>query len=315
MKLSELVAYRHRLSESRPRASELIVRQDFGPALHEVESCAIQYSDLTDQLAHNYQTIQDHMEHFHVTMDGILAQIDQTINTMQPAYFAASYKLYQEMMEHDTDDYVLNRRFNLPDSAIAFIAARIRSFGDWHWPAMIIRPGLEDWIQDLVACDPLYLVDRNYDLLQPAVDRFNPEYQRRLRRYVMDETQQNMLADLPQDQFGFVLAYNLLNYKPLEIVKFYLGAVFGCLRPGGVFGFTINDGDKAAGVTLAERSFMCYTPASMVKALALSLGYTVHKIYHIDNSNTWVELQKPGAHVSLRGGQALAAVVPKSRRD
>lgn len=311
MKLSELVAYRERLVNLRPRSSADILRQEFGPALHEAESCDIQFADLTDSLRHSYHGIIDSMEGFHQIIDHMLQEIDQSINDMQPGYFAESYKLYQDAMAYDSNDHILNRRFNLQSSALDFIRARIRSFGDWHWPAMIIRPGLEDWIQDLVACDPLYLVDKDYDLLQPAMDRFNVEYQRRLRRYVIDEANQPMMADLPQSQFGFVLAYNLLNYKPLEILKFYLGSVYGCLRPGGVFAFTINDCDKPGGVALAERYYMSYTPASIAKSLAAAVGYTIRQIYHIDSSNTWIELQKPGETRSLRAGQALAQIQPK----
>lgn len=313
MKLSELVAYRHRLCELRPRSPELILRDEFGPALHEAESCTIQFADLTDQLAQNYQQSAQTMEHFHQTMDSILQEIDRTIDAMQPAYFAESYRLYEDGIRYDSNEHILNRRFNLPPAALEFIRARIRSFGDWHWPAMIIRPGLEDWIQDLVACDPLYLVDKDYDLIQPSLDRFNPEYQRRLRRYVIDESEENILAGLPQAQFGFILAYNLLNYKPLEIVKFYLESAYQCLRAGGVFAFTINDGDKPGGVALAERCYMCYTPASVVKSLATAIGYSIRQIYHADSSNTWIELSRSGTYTSLRGGQALAKILPKAK--
>lgn len=314
MLLSTLIAYKDRLAAVRPDGVEIIRRREFGPALHEIESCDIQFHDLTQRLQHDHAMIGETMERFHQTVDQIVTEIDRMISSLQPAYFAESYRLYDEEMSNDSDSHILERRFFLPPAAQDFVSARIRSFGDWHWPAMIIRPGLEDWIQDLVACDPLYLADRNYDIMAPAMDRFNAEYQRRLRRYVIDESQPTMLQDLPRSQFGFVLAYNLFNYKPLEIIRFYLAAVYDCLRSGGTFAFTINDGDRTAGVALAERCFMCYTPAGMIQSLATSLGYSVQQIYHIDSSNTWFEIQKPGGSQSLRGGQALAAVIPKNQQ-
>jgi hypothetical protein len=312
MKLSELVDFRHRLQALRPRPSELIARQEFGQALHEIESSAIQFSDLTGEIKGEYAAVIRDIDRFADGLERIISEIDKVIGGLQPGYFAESYRLYYENMRRDSDQLILDRRFGLPAEALDFIAARIRSFGGWHWPCMIIRPGREDWINSLVACDPLYLVDKNYELLQPAIDRYPQEYQRRLRRYVIDEERDDMLRELPQGQFGFVLAYNLLNYKPLEIVKSYFKNVYDCLCAGGVFACTINDGDKTGGVRLAERSFMCYTPASMVLTLAENIGYVPRQVYHIDSSNTWIEIQKPGERASLRGGQALAQIVPKT---
>lgn len=313
MKLSEIVAYRERLQSLHNQNPELIAREHFGPALHEVASCDIQFTTLFAQLDQDYKSIIDSMRQFGHTLDSILEEINQIIDSMQPAYFAESYRLYYDHMRKDSDELILNRRFSLPPASLELIKARIMSFSDWHHPAMIIRPGLEDWIDSLVACDPLYLVDQNYDLLEPAMARYSAEYQKRLRKYLVDEDREDLLQDLPQSQFGFVLAYNLLNYKPLEIIKSYLRGVYGCLRPGGVFACTINDGDKTGGVQLAERYFMCYTPCSMIEPLATNLGYVVRRIYHIDASNTWIELEKPGTMPSLRGGQALAMINPNGR--
>jgi SAM-dependent methyltransferase len=296
----------------RPRLSQSIAADEMAPVHQKVLSSNIAFLDLADRLDADYHGIIGAMEQFQNTLDQIIQEIDRTIDSMEPSYYASSYQLYENMMQHDSNEHILNRRFSLKQSALDFLKARIVKQGDWHWPAMIIRPGLEDWIQDLVACDPLYLVDTNYELLNPAIERFNPDYQRRLRRYVVTEPNTDMLKDLPQDQFGFILAYNFFNYKPLEVIKFYLESAYKCLKPGGVFAFTINDCNKTGGATLAERSYMCYTPASMIKSLVTSLGYLYHQVYHIDSSNTWIEVQKPGQRHSLRAGQALAQVHAKS---
>jgi hypothetical protein len=56
---------------------------------------------------------------------------------------------------------------------------------------------------------------------------------------------------------------------------------------------------------------MCYTPGRHVLAHAQQIGYQVRQRYRMDNSTTWVELQRPGTLSSLRGGQSLAKVVYK----
>ena len=91
---------------------------------------------------------------------------------------------------------------------------------------MIIRPGIETFIDDMVAFDPLYLVDDQHELLDPAMDRFNTLYQRRLRPYVVNErSDDEILGKLPNNQFGMCLVYNYFNYRPFEVIKRYFVSI------------------------------------------------------------------------------------------
>jgi predicted methyltransferase len=114
---------------------------------------------------------------------------------------------------------------------------------------------------------------------------------------------------LPDNQFGFCLVYNFFNYKPQEIINQYLTEIYQKLKPGGVVAFTFNDCDHSGAAALAERSFMCYTPGRVVLAHAQAAGFQVRQRYRMNNSTTWIELQRPGQLTSLKGGQSLAKVV------
>jgi len=54
---------------------------------------------------------------------------------------------------------------------------------------------------------------------------------------------------------------------------------------------------------------MCYTPGGLLRSLCESLGFEISQHYLIDHSNTWLEMRRPGALTSLRGGQSLAKIV------
>jgi hypothetical protein len=109
---------------------------------------------------------------------------------------------------------------DVTDDIYDFINARIKLYDDWKYPGMIIRPGRESFIDQMVGCDRLYLVDQSYDLLQPAQDRFGQSYRNRLRTFVMCEKRDNgILQDLPDGQFGLVVAYNFFNFRPMEIIE------------------------------------------------------------------------------------------------
>ena len=106
---------------------------------------------------------------------------------------------------------------------------------------------------------------------------------------------------------------NFYHYKPIEIIKVYLAEIYNKLKPGGTVAFTFNNCDYASGVKLVERKFMCYTPGTLIMSWSNDIGYDLVQTYRIDSAFTWVELRKPGALSSLRGGQSLARIVAKSK--
>lgn len=314
MKLSSLVAYKNLLDELTPIDSIPLAHEKLGPVLHTVVTHGVQFNDLAQELQNDYNHINQAFVKFDDTIEKIKDELASLIENQEAAYFQESYRLYDQEMVHDSAEYILDRRPNLEPTAFDFIKGRIGLYGDWHHAGLIIRPGREEWIRQLVACDPLYIVDVSNELLDPAVLKFSRQYQRRLRPYVIHESSEHtMLDNIPNNQFGFCLAYNFFNFKPFEVIKCYLTEVYQKLKNGGTFAITFNDCDRAAGVALAERSFMCYTPGGMVLNLARSIGYEVKQTFHADAANCWVELRKPGTLTSIKGGQSLAEIIAKSK--
>jgi SAM-dependent methyltransferase len=310
MKLSDIIAYRNHLEESTPLNGVLVAHDRLAPVLHTVKSNDIQLTHLVDRLSQDYKNVLGSIDHFEHTVDDIKDEISHLIQQMEPAYFAESYRLYSQEMIHDTAEYILNRRIEITPEVAGYITARIQAHGDWHHAGMIIHPGHEEWITYLVGHDPLYLVAPMSEMLDPAVLRFNDQYQRRLRTYTVTESVDNPILEyLPNNQFSFCLVYNFFNYKPQEIVNQYLTEIYQKLKPGGAVAFTFNDCDYAGAAALAERSFMCYTPGRTVLAHARAVGFQVRQRYRMSNSTTWIELQRPGQLTSLKGGQSLAKVV------
>lgn len=251
---------------------------------------------------------------FDQVLDRMLEDLLERIKALEPQYLAQSYQWYERAMERDTVDYVLNRRFSIADDRRDYIKSRVMAHSDYHYAGMIIRPGLEDWIEHMVACDPLYVIDTNHDMFVPTKEKFNELYQSRLRYYAIRESSdQSMIDQLPNNQFGFCLAYNFFHYKPFEIMRAYLREIYDKLRPGGVLAMTYNDCDRKGAVELAERSFTCYTPGRMILAICESAGFVIEQNYRLDAAVNWVELRKPGHLVSLRGGQTLAKIIAKSK--
>jgi hypothetical protein len=313
MKLSQLVRYLNNL-DAQPLPDPIAVcDREMGELSRVVSEGQPNLSTRISQLAQDREQTVAAIQAFRDHIADIRQDVAALIDGLQPAYFAESYRLHDQEMSNDSDEHILARRPVLESSVRHYVTSRISLHSDWHHAAMVIRPGAGEWLPLMVGSDPLYLLDIRPSLLDPAAAQFPPEYQRRLRKYTLRESdpQGQVLRDVPDGQFGFCLVMNFLHFKPFELIRLYLAEIYRKLKPGGVVALTFNDCDRWGAVELAERHFMCYTPGGMLISLAESLGLEVQQRYDIDNSNTWLEMRRPGVLNSIRGGQSLAKIVAK----
>lgn len=314
MKISTLAAYREVLQKLRSDRLDRALAAEMDPIIHLIANHGIQMPAALEDIKHTREQAQQAVDVFDHQVQSVLDDLLAKIQGLEPSYLARSYQLYEEGLKYDSTDYVLNRRFAIDDDAKTYIQSRVQAHSDYHHAGMILRPGLEDWIEHMVACDPLYVIDTDHDLFGPTKQKFNLVYQARLRYYAIRESSQApMLDQLPDQQFGFVFAYNFFHYKPFEIMRAYLREIYQKLRPGGVIGMTFNDCDRRGAVELAERMMNCYTPGRMVVAVLESEGFVIEQNYRLDAATNWLEARRPGNTLSMRGGQTLAKIVAKSK--
>lgn len=313
IKLSEIINLARTLDGFKAADVSTRLDHEIAPWIHTVEHGVCRDDALLSQMHSQHQLLRSNVSGMADLWQKYRAHLDRIINERSTEYFHLSYEIYQcELTRLDHSEHVLGRRLPLDPDQLEYILARILPFGDWHHAAMVLRPGLEPWLDNLVAADPLYVIDQSWELLKPVEKRYTPAFQRRLRKYVIDEQRAtDILYQIPDGQFGFCLAYNFFHQKPFDIVGRYLEETLRKLRPGGVFAFTVNDCDRPGGVDLVERAFACYTPVSMLVALADRLGYDINRINHLDANTSWIELRKPGQSCSLRGGQMLSKPVDR----
>jgi len=265
------------------------------------------YNNLLDQ---RKLDIQKSFDAFELELEKLKNIVKQEISVLEKPEFQKSYILYEGEFGNSAE-YILNlRKHKIPNPEL--FQARLSRYIDWQHSAMIIRPGIENFIDSMVALDPLYLVDLSHDYLAPALSKFNSQYQNRLRTYtVKEDLDQEILGQIPNDQFALCFAYNYFNFRPFEILKKYLDEIYQKLTPGGVLVMTFNDCDRASAVQLVENFYCCYTPGYLVRDLAVSMGYEIEYSWNDPGPTTWLELKKHGRITSLKGGQTLAKVLPK----
>jgi SAM-dependent methyltransferase len=314
MTLKDIVAYINLLDSLSIGAETRKTVRLLDSVLHVVGNHSIQLESYSKNLEQNLSSITAGVDEFSNTLAQLKQRLQHLVVQYEPQYFIESKRVFDHEMPFESNDYILNRRLSIDQDSNILLRSHLRNLSDWRIPGMIIRPATASFIEDLVPMDPLYLVDQHQDLIQPSVLKFTPEYQRRLREYVItDRTEQPIMAALPQGQFGLVFAYNYFNYKPIEIIRRYLDEIYTLLRPGGVLIMTYNNCDREQGVGLAERNFMCYTPERYIRQHAESVGFEPSFSYNGAGDLSWLEFTRPGEIASLRGGQTLARILARSK--
>jgi len=312
MKLSEIVSYKNLLDS-------LSIESEANALLHEMlsltttaEVSSVQVPGAVDQLRQAREQVVQSVKQFDQQFAQLKQLVQDLIEQHEPEYFQNSINLYNTGYRNDTPEHIVNRRITVDPITSVIIQQRLRLYTNWQHPGMVIRPAHARYVEDLVACDPMYFVDTNQQLLELTESWFTPEYQRRLRRYIIEEhNDQPTFINLPAEQFGLIYVFHFFEYRPWPVLQQYLRECFNLLRPGGILAFTYNNCDIFRRVGIVEHYSGCYTPGRLVRAYAQELGYEIVFALDDDSNTSWLELRRPGDYSSIRGGQTLAAILQR----
>jgi len=310
MTLSQLVQFKNQIDDLKvdPVGSEAV--RHLENIVHHVSNNHIRVESDIRNVTQDLDLVKQSVDQFRQSFANVSRSLQHMVESQDSVMYDHSMRVYQEEFSQDTVELILNRQLPIDQESENIMLARVKSYADWRLPGMIIRPATQDYIDSMVSLDPLYLVDRDAELLEPAKQRYLPEYQRRLRLYTInDHGKRPIFKNFPENQFGLIFAYNYFNYKPLSVIDNYLAELYQLLRPGGVLIFTYNNCDLWHCVSFAEKNFMCYTPGVKIWNLAHKHGYEVTFEHNGLLDAKWIELKKPGEIASIKGGQSLAKIV------
>lgn len=195
---------------------------------------------------------------------------------------------------------------------LTVLLTKIKSCCDWRFPGLQINPTTTDWIDCMVASDPLYLVNLSENSITPLVSNYSTQYQNRLRIYNIINQD---FSILPQGQFGCISCCDFLNLYSLDIIKNYITTFFSLLRPGGNLICTIRLLYNPT--ILVDVDYFKYTAKLTIEKLFKDNGYELIPIIDllIDHSNQecvfLIEARKPGVLTTSKAHQAIGAIIEK----
>jgi hypothetical protein len=311
MKLRQLIAYKNALQQYNVVDIRTDANMELQRIMHEVDLSGFDFSSGL-ALEQDIDCINSAFDSAKRNLDQLKHQVAQEIQVLESDAYADSLLCYQQSAANDTVSLLLTRRTHVSTHTSDIISNRIKYHSDWRYPGMIFSPLASSALDTMVSLDPLYLIDTKQEFLNSAIEKFEEQYQNRLCCCVVDEHNQ-LLSAVPDSQIGVCVAVDFFNFRPLPIIQNYFEEIVKKLRPGGTLCMTINDCDHVAAMILVEKGFSYYTPGSAVIDAADAVGLDLSYQYRKDGEPvTWVEFRKPGSLTSLRGGQTLAKIVPKT---
>ena len=314
MKLSDLVKLRNNLQDisfdglvHQIDLLDASLSRNLSISLHE------NYKNQIENLINFLDKIESNNTNQQQNLINLIAAIEKEIEEITEPMLQLGYKINgffgSNLTNFDVERF--DRVLELSDNERGEIGTVVRSYTDWHYPTLEIGPGDGEWTESLVAADPLYIVDRHQEFLNSTLNKFNEVYRKRLRAYLTGIHAARPEFDfsmLPQNQFGFIFAWNVVNFWPFKETKQALKQCYDLLRPGGSMMFTYNNCDVVQCAEYAESGYKSYLTPKLLNTIFQELGFEI-KHYKSTSINVhWVEIRKPGVLTTTKRHQTLGRI-------
>jgi len=312
MILSDLVGYRNKVNNLSIDEFQNLVDQELTKIIGDVASDDTEMEYDQYQIEEIRSKIIANIVELNHQVSKYRQHLNEVIKDKQTPYIQKSYQQYEEFLK-DPPEYIIDRHLfktliYKEDVELHFLS-RIKHNASWKVSGLFIRPETGKYVDPMITCNPLYIVDDHQKLLDSVKRLWNTEFQERLI-YKLIKHDGVHLSGIPKNQLGLVVAMNYFNYRPLDIMREYFKEIYDALRPGGIFIFTYNNCDLPGSVRNFENSMYSYTPGSLVQAMCQSLGFEIVNVVDYETINvSWLEIKKPGEIKSMRGGQELAKII------
>lgn len=304
MKLHDIVELRELLKDAFPTER---IQQELDSI---AENLSIIQGKYNEDYSYRVGEVLRTIESIKLSLATPIAQIDNIHEIIKLDLSDATEKFlapnYQDELRYSSPDRIREIRcLYIPNGVGEIISRAIDLYVDWRYPALEIGCRDGEYTKDLVSCDPLYITDVHQEFLDSTLSQFPVEYQRRLRPYLLNDSDLSML---PQNQIGFVFSWNFFNYLSLPTTEKYLIQIFNLMRPGGVCMFSYNNADMPAPAAYADSYFMSYVPKSLLIPMCEQIGFEIVSTTDLEPAVSWVEIRKPGELKLIKAHQVLGEI-------
>lgn len=203
----------------------------------------LQHRNFYQSFGQSYPNYNNTLKYF----DNLILELGetQTINKMR--MLAKSREMTDDLLAKDLDqrrDFV---KLNwLHEDDVENLQKVLVKYTSNTIPALDLFPGTGQFLPYVVACEPLYIVDRFPEIIDEAANILNNDFykDRRIAKYTVQDFD---VSNLPHDSFGLIYCFNEFFYADQGYVIGWAREVYKLLHNGGrfIFNFLPHDQDWA----------------------------------------------------------------------
>ena len=296
------------------------IRRDVNAQLSKVcNDLAINNFDaenLKDRLLHGHLKVLNNLEDMALDLNTFKEEINKQVKHLEKPYYEKSkevYKNHTQMSPGDKLSKLKNKDLLFHEDTTKMLINAISVKISNQYACCQLAPGYGNVTTHLVHGTPLYIVEEDKEGSVVNTDLFNEIMTRRIAWYEMNDTDEEILSVLPQNQIGCFIVIDYFNFKSEDIIEKYLKSIYKCLRPGGTVIFTFNNCDYPNAIDKVDEMYYCYTTGTQMKKLCSSIGFEIQKLTamgydELENGISWLEIKKPGELNTIRSAQGLASI-------
>ena len=311
MKIHELVELRNKLNEL-INSEDIFNFQELQKLTTFFNLLGVNFLDDQQKIYPLLTQLFDSQEKAKKQCSTFLSLLDNRINEISKSWLKMGYTLPNGIgcVQLSPEDERTLRETVLNYEIKAVIHGTISKYTKDSYPVLEIGPGDGLWTDFLVAGDPLYLIDRHQEFLNNTMAKFPEAYQKRIRTYKIEhgDLPDSDMSLLPENQFGFIFAWNVFNFFPLDYTTAFLKECFRLLRPGGIMLFSYNNCEYPVAAKYAESGYCSWMPKSLLQNTVLKYNYEIVE-FHNQFGWHWAEIKKPGELKSVKVHQSLGEIV------
>ena len=316
MQLRNLIKYKQLINSIDDKTLQNEVIKNIEAMFTDLNTNEFNVDDLKQNMQINFSDIIDNLDSMSVNLNKFKEKLNMHIDTLEKPYYDKSKAIYKTKLKESAGKKLDRQNYNdvLANNKFKnLLIQRIGTHVDNRFPGLQLAPGNGEITNQLVMSTPLYLMDENEELFRLIRNWRSPAYQKRLRYYILDENQKDPMHELPQNQFGVIVAINWFNFRPLKVIRNYLQSMWKILRPGGVIIFTYNNCDYPKAVDKVDESYYCYTTGTDIECLCNDIGYNIIKSFNegydeLDMGISWLEINKPGKRTTIRNTETMGLI-------
>jgi phospholipid N-methyltransferase len=315
MKISELVRIKEQLLRFKSPTFSTFIESKFKETSIYVDNMlsSFVFGDIKNNLARQLTRLDSHIKQTDELIANLIQYVEKLIEEKVKEFYKSGYLINGVEFTSETD--VHNERqyrtVICNEDVRQIIITDIRNHTNSKYPALEIGPGDGQWTEYMVAGDPLYIVDIHPEFIESTKSKFPIEYQRRLRSYLLgwNGLPKDDLSILPQNQFGFIFAWQVFDFFPLDKTKLYLEQCFNLLRPGGVMMFSYNDCEFSAASVYAEIGFKSWMTKTLLTKTCKEVGLEIVDTKDSLSGFHWIKIKKPGELKTVKSGQSMGEII------